>query len=79
MLVGPEISPHCFSFVVIVLIFCHILAIKNQPTYLNILNIYRLYKTKKKKISQSFDCNWIRTQNHLVLKGTLNHLAKLAK
>ena len=25
------------------------------------------------------DCNWTRTQNHLVLKGTLNHLAKLAK
>ena len=25
------------------------------------------------------DCNWARTQNHLVLKRTLNHLAKLAK
>ena len=25
------------------------------------------------------DCNWTRTQNHLVLKRTLNHLAKLAK
>ena len=24
-------------------------------------------------------CNWIRTQNHLVLTQTLNHLAKLAK
>ena len=24
------------------------------------------------------DCNWTRTQNHLVLKRTLNHLAKLA-
>ena len=24
-----------------------------------------------------FDCNWTRTQNHLVLKRTLNHLAKL--
>ena len=23
-------------------------------------------------------CNWTRTQNHLVLKRTLNHLAKLA-
>ena len=22
------------------------------------------------------DCNWTRTQNHLVLKRTLNHLAK---
>ena len=26
-----------------------------------------------------FDCNWTRTQNHLVLKQTLNHLAKLAQ
>ena len=25
----------------------------------------------------SSDCNWTRTQNHLVLKRTLNHLAKL--
>ena len=25
------------------------------------------------------DCNWTRTQNHLVRKWTLNHLAKLAK
>ena len=25
------------------------------------------------------DCNWTRTQNHLVIKRTLNHLAKLAK
>ena len=25
------------------------------------------------------DCNWTRTQNHLVLKRTLNHLAKLTK
>ena len=25
-----------------------------------------------------FDCNWTRTQNHLVFERTLNHLAKLA-
>ena len=25
------------------------------------------------------DCNWTRTHNHLVHKGTLNHLAKLVK
>ena len=29
--------------------------------------------------SRYSDCNWTRTQNHLVLKRTLNHLAKLAK
>ena len=25
------------------------------------------------------DCNWTRAQNHVVLKQTLNHLAKHAK
>ena len=34
-----------------------------------------------KEINSSFlgDCNWTRTHNHLVLKRTLNHLAKLTK
>ena len=27
--------------------------------------------------NNSYNCNWTRTQNHLVLKRTLNHLAKL--
>ena len=30
-------------------------------------------------ITTCFHCNWTRSQNHLVLKRTLNHLAKLAK
>ena len=29
------------------------------------------------QISRLIDCNWTRTQNHLVRKRTLNHLAKL--
>ena len=33
-------------------------------------------KNQKKKFC---DCNWTRTQNHLVLKRTLNHLAKLVQ
>ena len=32
-----------------------------------------------KKMKGISDCNWTLTQNHLVLKGTLNHLAKLTK
>ena len=31
------------------------------------------------KTQKSSDCNWTRTQNHLVLKRTLKHLAKVAK
>ena len=27
----------------------------------------------------TYDCNWTRTQNHLVLKRTLNQMASLAK
>ena len=32
-----------------------------------------------KTLTNLSDCNWTRTHNHLVHKGTLNHLAKLAK
>ena len=32
-----------------------------------------------KKERYKIDCSWTRTHNHLVLKRTLNHLAKLAK
>ena len=40
------------------------------------INLLR-YAIISKKRHKS--CNWTRTQNHLVLKRTLNHLAKLAK
>ena len=39
---------------------------------------YRNLSEKKKEVSIC-DCNWTRTQNNLVLKQTLNHLAQLAK
>ena len=35
------------------------------------------FRTEIYRNIQIFDCNWIRTQNHLVRKRTLNHLAKL--
>ena len=41
-----------------------------------------LISTRVKTLSTPLyllDCNWTRTQNHLVCKRTLNHLAKLAK
>ena len=45
-------------------------------------NLKQRYHHKGKdtawKVSKCFFCNWTRTQNHLVLKRTLNHLAKLA-
>ena len=38
-----------------------------------------IFKTFAIPASDKYDCNWTRTQNHLVLKRTLNHLAELAK
>ena len=38
-----------------------------------------IYNIKEITINLLSDCNWTRTQNHLVLKRTLNHLAKLTK
>ena len=35
-------------------------------------------KHKMTIIDTKYDCNWSRAQNHLVLKRTLNNLAKLA-
>ena len=39
--------------------------------------IFALFFTQVKDLVN--DCNWNRTQNHLVCKRTLNHLTKLAK
>ena len=42
------------------------------------LNQKLIFKLLTGVIFNKRDWNWIRTQNHLVLKRTLNHLAKLA-
>ena len=46
--------------------------LKNVGYWKNLL----LYWMTLNKVS-AYDCNWTRTQNHLVLKRTLKHLAKL--
>ena len=43
------------------------------------LNVKELLARSRHHIWSLSDCNGIRTHNHLVLKRTLNHLAKLAK
>ena len=40
------------------------------------LNVKKLLAQSRHEIWRLSDCNWTRTQNHLVLKQTLNHLAK---
>ena len=60
--------------------FCHgTYAFQSESTLYSCLNVKELLARSRRKIWRWSDCNWNRTQNHLVLKPTLNHLAKLAK
>ena len=43
-------------------------------TKIQLMMCLKFFQTVKQN-----DCNWTRTQNHLVCKRTLNHLAKLTK
>ena len=43
------------------------------------LNVEELHARSRSHISSLNDSNETRTHNHFVRKGTLNHLAKLAK
>ena len=47
--------------------------------YRNEFLCIRIILSNWQKITFSNDCNWTRTQSHLVHIRTLNHLAKLAK
>ena len=41
------------------------------------IRVSKIIRKEYFKLVSLSDCNWTRTQNHLVLKRTLNHLAKL--
>ena len=59
---------------------CHATyAFQSESTLYICLNVKEFLPQSRCEIWRSSDCNWTRTQNHLVLKRTLNHLAKLAK
>ena len=51
---------------------------QSESTLYSYLNVKELLAWSRCKIWSLGDCNWTRTQNHLVHKQTLNHLAKLA-
>ena len=53
-------------------------AFQSESTLYSCLNVKELLARSRREIWSLSDCNWIRTHNHLVRKGTLNHLAKLA-
>ena len=59
---------------------CHVTyAFQIESTLYSCLNVKVLLTQNRSQIWRLSDCNWTRTQNHLVLKQTLNHLAKLTK
>ena len=54
-------------------------AFQSESTVYSFLNVKKLLARNRRKVWMLSDCNWTRTQNHLVRKGTLNHLANTAK
>ena len=54
-------------------------AFQSESTLCSWLIVKELFAWSRHKIWRLSDCNWTRTQNHLVCKQILNHLAKLAK
>ena len=59
---------------------CHVkYALQSESTLSSCLNVKEILARKIRKIWSLSDCNWTRTQNHLVCKRTLNHSAKLTK
>ena len=59
---------------------CHVTyGFQSESTLYSCLNVKELLARSRREIWSLSDCNWTRTHNHLIRKGTLNHLAKLAK
>ena len=55
---------------------CHVTyAFQSESTPYSCLNVKELFARSRRKIWRLSDYNWTGTQNHLVLKRTLNHLA----
>ena len=52
-------------------------AFQSESTLYSCLNVKELLARNRRVIWSLRDCSWIRTQNHLVCKRTLNHLVKL--
>ena len=59
---------------------CHVTYVfQSESRLYRCLNVKELLARRRRGIWRWSDCNWTRTQKHLVLKRTLNHLAKMAK
>ena len=59
---------------------CHVTyEFQSESTLYSCLNVKELLVRSKREIWRWSDCNWNRAQNHVVVKRTFNHLAKLTK
>ena len=59
---------------------CHVMyAVQSESTFYSSLNVKELLAGRKNEICRWSDYKWTRTQNHLVLKGTLTQLPKVTK
>ena len=54
-------------------------AIQSESTFHYRMNVKEVFAQSKCKIKSISDCNWTRTQSHLVHKQRRNHLTKLGK
>ena len=52
---------------------------QSESTFYICLNLKELLAQNRRDIWSLSDCNWTRTHNFLVCKGTFNHLAKMTK
>ena len=57
---------------------CMFFSCQSESTLYRCLNVKELLARSRREIWRLSDCNWTWTENHLVCKRTLNHLAKLA-
>ena len=74
-------NKHVRTTPVIALSVCsyHVMYVfQSESTLYSCLNVKEFLARSRREIWSLSDCNWTRTQNHLVHKRTLNHLAKMA-
>ena len=59
---------------------CHVTyAFQSESTLYSCLNVKEVLARSRCEIWRWSDCNWTRTQNQLVIKQTLKHLAKVVE
>ena len=75
---GPKLLRNLKNYIIFTVCSYHVTyAHQSESTLYSCLNFKELLARSRREIWSLSDCNWTQTQNHLVRKRTLNHLAKL--